>query len=125
MFILLVEDDSITVDALTSQLKDAGHQVYFAGDGLSALTYLATPSQTKPDLILLDYKLPGMDGDELLTRLGTNLVWHSIPTLVMTAASGTEQENLRHKHPGLRILSKPFHIHELLQEISLLDETLT
>jgi len=64
--ILVVDDEPSIVKLLEAYLKPEGYEVYTASDGPSGLK---SAQAYKPDLILLDIMLPGMDGIELLTRL--------------------------------------------------------
>jgi two-component system alkaline phosphatase synthesis response regulator PhoP len=64
--ILIVDDEPSIVSLITAYLKPEGYEVYTAADGISGLK---AARAFKPDLIVLDVMLPGMDGVEMLTRL--------------------------------------------------------
>jgi len=64
--ILVIDDEPNIVNLITAYLKPEGYEVYTAEDGLSGLK---AARAFKPDLIVLDVMLPGIDGIELLTRL--------------------------------------------------------
>jgi len=64
--ILVIDDEPNIVNLITAYLKPEGYEVYTADDGLSGLK---AARSFKPDLIVLDVMLPGIDGIELLTRL--------------------------------------------------------
>jgi two-component system alkaline phosphatase synthesis response regulator PhoP len=64
--ILVIDDESSIVNLVTAYLKPEGYELYTASDGESGLKAARV---FKPDLIVLDVMLPGMDGIELLTRL--------------------------------------------------------
>ena len=64
--ILVVDDEASIVNLVSLYLKAEGYEVYVASDGLSGLK---AARAYKPDLIVLDIMLPGMDGLELLSRL--------------------------------------------------------
>ena len=64
--ILIVDDDQDTCDALEEILVDEGYQTFAALTGRSALTKV---KKSKPDLVLLDIKMPKMDGIEALNRI--------------------------------------------------------
>jgi two-component system alkaline phosphatase synthesis response regulator PhoP len=66
--ILIVDDEPSIVNLVTAYLKPEGYEVYTASDGPSGLKAART---YKPDLIVLDIMLPGMDGIEVLNRLLT------------------------------------------------------
>ena len=63
--ILVIDDEPSIVNLVTAYLKPEGYEVYTAADGEAGLKAART---FKPDLIVLDVMLPGMDGVELLTR---------------------------------------------------------
>jgi two-component system alkaline phosphatase synthesis response regulator PhoP len=64
--ILVIDDEPNIVNLVTAYLKPEGYEVYTAEDGLKGLK---AARAFKPDLIILDVMLPGMDGIEVLTRL--------------------------------------------------------
>ncbi len=64
--ILIVDDEPSIVNLIQAYLKPEGYQVFSAADGPSGLKAVRA---YKPDLVILDVMLPGMDGVELLTRL--------------------------------------------------------
>ena len=81
--ILLVEDDASARESICELLAHRGYEVQTAGDGRDALNHLFDERQ--PDLMILDMKLPVMDGRQLLavTRAYHRLA--SIPVLVLSA----------------------------------------
>src|SRR5512139_3070910 len=64
--ILVIDDEPSIVNLVTAYLKPEGYEVHTATDGLAGLKAARV---FKPDLIILDIMLPGMDGIELLSRL--------------------------------------------------------
>lgn len=64
--ILIIDDDKTLLDALAQALSDAGYKTLTAGSGQEGLSLAL---QTKPDLTLLDYQMPEMDGIETLEQL--------------------------------------------------------
>lgn len=64
--VLIVEDNLDSVRALAELVKDIGHTVEYAVDGFAALVIA---QRFKPDFVLLDLGLPGMDGYEVCSRL--------------------------------------------------------
>ncbi len=64
--ILIIDDEPSITNLVTAYLKPEGYELYTAADGLSGLK---AARAFKPDLIILDIMLPGMDGLEVLTRL--------------------------------------------------------
>ncbi|MCL7421707.1 MAG: response regulator transcription factor [Methylobacter sp.] len=87
--VMIVDDTPANLALLSDTLSEAGYRVLVATDGLSALeqiTYL------KPDIILLDVMMPGIDGFETCNRLKASPETADIPVLFMTALS--ELDNL-------------------------------
>ncbi len=82
--ILVVEDSETQAFKLSLMLEEQGWEVLLQGAGESALASLDHPL---PDLILVDYNLPGMRGDEFCRRIRMNLNTRGIPILVMTASA--------------------------------------
>src|SRR5512141_19754 len=64
--ILVIDDEPSIINLVSAYLKPEGYEVYTAADGNAGLK---AARAFKPDLIILDFMLPGMDGIELLTRL--------------------------------------------------------
>ncbi|KPL13684.1 MAG: hypothetical protein AMS26_13430 [Bacteroides sp. SM23_62] len=110
--ILIIEDELDLVRGIKMNLVDEGYEVDYA---LNGKVGLEKALKEKPDLILLDIMLPGMDGLEICKELRRNKV--DIPILMLTA-KGEEID----KVIGLEIgaddyISKPFSIRELLARI--------
>ncbi|CAG0962000.1 Polar-differentiation response regulator DivK [Myxococcaceae bacterium] len=80
--ILLIEDDERNRYLATFLLERSGYAVESAIDGPSGLDRARS---LRPDLILLDIQLPGMDGYEVATRLKTDPVLRSIPIVAVTS----------------------------------------
>jgi PAS domain S-box-containing protein len=80
--VLIVEDDPDTKDMLTRTLRRVGFTTESAGDGYEAL---ATARRVHPDVILLDLRLPGMDGYEALSHLKRNIATGAIPIIALSA----------------------------------------
>jgi response regulator NasT len=81
MRVLLADDEAVIRMGLRAMLEDAGHQVIAATDGKSALALARTAG---PDLIILDIKMPGMDGLETARQIMLN---RPAPIVMLTAYS--------------------------------------
>jgi PAS domain S-box-containing protein len=114
--VLIAEDTQDTADLLTELLTKHGYEALHAINGYETL---AMARREHPDLILLDLRMPGMDGYEALTRLKKDTETRSIPILVMSAhAADAVQERLRLQAMGAEdFVSKPFSLEELIQEV--------
>jgi len=106
--ILIIEDDPAILKLLQRGLAYEGYQVYIATDGRSGLNLAR---DRHPDLIILDWMLPGMDGLEVCRRLRTG---GSLPILMLTAKD-TIQDRVQGLDAGADdYLVKPFNLDELL-----------
>jgi PAS domain S-box-containing protein len=114
--VLVVEDDADTVGLLSATMRQIGFTPLVAANGYEAL---AIARRYRPDLILLDLRLPGMDGFEALTHLKRDAVTQTIPIIAISAhVSDAEQERKRLIALGAHsFLSKPFSVEELLNEV--------
>lgn len=86
--ILLVEDNELNADMLSRRLVRSGHAVVIAVDGTTAL---AMAVSEHPELILMDVRLPDIDGWEVTRRLKTSHDTSAIPIIALTANT-SEQE---------------------------------
>ncbi|HZY44133.1 MAG TPA: GAF domain-containing protein [Anaerolineae bacterium] len=115
--VLVVDDDRDTRDFLQTALEARGFSVVLTSSGKRALVLAR---QEIPDLILLDIKLPGMDGYEVLQKLKNSEDTADIPVMVITG-SLTDEELKHTKVMSLgaaRFKTKPFAVDELLAEIT-------
>jgi len=109
--ILVIDDEPSILNLVSAYLKPEGYEVYTASDGNAGLKSART---FKPDLIILDLMLPGMDGIELLTRLRRE---SDVYVIMLTAR--TEETD---KIVGLSVgaddyMTKPFSPRELVARI--------
>lgn len=114
--VLIVEDDPDTLGLLSAAMRQIGFTPLVAADGYEALT---TARRYHPDLILLDLRLPGMDGFEALTHLKRDAVTQTIPIIAVSAhVADADQERKRLITLGAAsFLPKPFSVAELLSEV--------
>ncbi|HZP93328.1 MAG TPA: phosphate regulon transcriptional regulator PhoB [Burkholderiales bacterium] len=108
--ILVVEDEPAIQELIAYNLKQAGHQPVCADNAEQALNLV---SNALPDLILLDWMLPGMSGIELAKRLRADKRTRTIPLIMLTARS-EEQDKLVGLDTGADdYITKPFSPREL------------
>ena len=82
MRILAIEDDRDTREMYARMLRDEGHDAILAADGVEGLQLL----DPKPDLVILDLTLPGMDGYDILRTMKSDPTLSDIPILVVSAS---------------------------------------
>jgi DNA-binding response OmpR family regulator len=109
--VLLVEDDRDIRELMQAGLEDAGLPVAAMADGEQALTWAMAH---RPAVVVLDMRLPGMEGEEVATRLRTAL-GAALPILVVTAVSDPQERTER--AGGMLYLRKPFDIDELVTAV--------
>jgi CheY-like chemotaxis protein len=80
--ILAIEDDRDTREMYARMLRDEGHEAILAADGVEGLQLL----DPKPDLVILDLALPGMDGYDILRTMKSDPTTSDIPILVVSAS---------------------------------------
>jgi CheY-like chemotaxis protein len=87
--ILLVEDSAHDAEMTLRALRrnNLANQVHWVKDGEAALQYLFSRDRQKPKLVLLDLKMPKVDGTEVLRRLKGDPATRAIPVVVMTSSS--------------------------------------
>ena len=108
--ILLVEDDETVVRVVEATLREEGHAVRGASNGKDALQQV---KKRAPDLIILDLKLPDMDGRDLCRRLRTDAKTRELPILMMTSLD-SEADRVRGFEMGADdYLPKPVSYREL------------
>lgn len=106
--ILIVDDDLYIGNMLEEVLRREGYSISRAYSGTEAL--LVLPS-SKPDLILLDLMLPGLSGEELLTKI------EDIPVIVVSAKVGINDKVNVLLEGAVDYITKPFEVKELLARI--------
>ena len=114
--ILVVDDDADIVGWLEQLLSHAGYRVATAYDGIEALESVAAH---RPDLILLDIKMPRLDGRATLSRLRAEDEYREIPVIVLSADPVSDEAERRHLVDlGVReFVTKPATVEQLIAGI--------
>ena len=112
--ILIVDDNSTNLKVLLQVLETAGYSVLAATSGARALTIAA---QGAPDLILLDVRMPGMDGYEVCRRLKQDVATQGIPVIFITANDQTDAVVAGFHAGGVDYIPKPFRQEEVLARV--------
>ncbi|MFP5263572.1 MAG: response regulator [Blastocatellia bacterium] len=116
--VLVVDDDADALALVVAMVEDAGYEIQTATGGREALDEIA---RSRPDLIILDLMLPGMDGFEVIHRLSLNAEWRKVPVVLLTARDLSHEERRALDIGTSRIIQKGnFSRDELLAEIGLL-----
>jgi two-component system, NtrC family, sensor kinase len=112
--LLIVDDNPTNLGILFDNLTTAGFKVLVALDGETAI---AQVEYAKPDLILLDVLMPGIDGFKTCIRLKSNPSTRDIPVIFMTALSDTVDKVYGFNIGAVDYIIKPFQHEEVLSRI--------
>ncbi len=108
--ILIADDNHDALESLAQLLQLAGHEVHQAGDGLHAL---ALAAEVRPELMLLDIGMPGLDGYEVAQRV-RGLEWGGSTMLVAVTGWGQDSDRRRSREAGFDAhWVKPLDAHKL------------
>jgi signal transduction histidine kinase len=112
--LLIIDDNPTNLSILFEYLTNYGFKVFVALDGETAVEQI---EYTKPDLILLDVMMPGMNGFETCHRLKTNPITQDIPVIFLTALSDTVDKVQGFKIGAVDYITKPIQHEEVLSRI--------
>lgn len=118
--VLIIDDESDIVRSLSVRLRAAGYEVHSAADGLAGVNVAV---EFCPAVILLDVRMPKLDGFEVLKWLRARVETSGIPVIVLSA-NAVEDTRSRVLALGARcFIAKPFQTKKLLGTISDVVET--
>jgi two-component system, OmpR family, KDP operon response regulator KdpE len=106
--VLVVDDDSQMLKAVTNALSARGYEVLKAGNGETAL---ALAAEEDLDLVLLDLGLPGIEGHEVIGRLRA---WSDLPVIIISVRDSQEEKVAALDAGADDFITKPFGMKELL-----------
>ncbi len=113
--ILIVDDEPVNLGIIFEFLKEFGFKIVGANDGESALKRL---DYIKPDIILLDVMMPGLNGFETCKRLKDNEATKDIPVIFLTALASVDDKVKGFQAGGVDYVTKPIKQEEILARIS-------
>jgi len=116
--VLVVEDDPDHRRALTLTLHLGGYTTSESGSGEDALEQLV-PNSVKPldiDAVVLDIRLPGIDGVEVLTQMRAQMATRRVPVVLISAHAS--KPNAVQRDEYARFVPKPFHPDQLLVQLT-------
>ncbi|MFA6321152.1 MAG: response regulator [Candidatus Omnitrophota bacterium] len=108
--VLLIDDERDFTDMVKMRLEALGYDVIFSNDGKAGLEMA---KKYRPDIILLDLVMPGMNGFLVLTELKGNPYTAAIPVVMLTAKTEAEYEMDAENLGAINYLSKPVKMEEL------------
>jgi CheY-like chemotaxis protein len=112
--ILIVDDDEDILDIGRTVLQDHGYEVEVASDARSAFERLRSPDDPVPGLLLVDLRMPVVDGATLVRQLEASTEFPSVPIVIMTALRADFATSTL-PYPVLR---KPFDLDSLLRIVA-------
>jgi len=112
---MVVDDDRHLLTTVTDFLRFEGYEVITAANGKEALAALR---KSRPDVILLDVMMPGMDGGDVAQAIRARPTLKNIPIIFTTAVvSKSEERSHDGEIGGESFLAKPFQLDELTMRI--------
>lgn len=113
--IIIVEDDTFLQGLIASKLTKEGHTVDVVSEGTSANQKIA---DMKPDLVLLDLMVPGMDGFQILEKMRADAAFKTTPVIVFSNL-GEDKDIARAKELGANdfMIKSNFTLDELAEKI--------
>ena len=112
--ILVVDDEPDVLQMLEVALGRRGHQVLTAATGMEGLVIA---EGERPDLVLLDIMMEGMDGWEVLKLLKLDPAMHDIPVVMLSARSEPRDKIRGLQEGAVDYVTKPFSVRELVATI--------
>jgi two-component system, OmpR family, phosphate regulon response regulator PhoB len=109
--IMIVEDDYHLALLLQYNLEAAGFEVEHVESGDDAERRIA---EKIPDLVLVDWMLPGISGIELCRRIRRQASTRALPIMMLTARTGTDDREFAVNMGATAFMSKPFSLSEVL-----------
>jgi len=114
-FVMIVEDDRDTRDALREVLTQFGYETVGAENGRAALEMLRAQSARRPCLIVLDLWMPEMDGWQFSAQQRADPVLRDIPVIIVTADSQAERRAAELR--SVAFLAKPVSVPRLVAAV--------
>ena len=112
--VLVIDDDPIIISLLTSSLEAKGYGVIAALDGREGLQKL---ENTRPDLIILDIMLPGMNGYTVYAFLKYTEKYKSIPVIMLTTRQEIRDKIFDKEVKPDGYITKPFEMKSLMDKV--------
>ncbi|MCF7916372.1 MAG: response regulator [Candidatus Omnitrophica bacterium] len=112
--VLIVDDEPDILKIVIFRLKAKGYQTISATSGEEALQLLG---ESKPALIILDLRMPGINGDELCRKIKADENLKEIPVILLTASTGQDIEKLAQEIGAIDFIRKPFDNQEFINKI--------
>jgi len=113
--ILIVDDDKMYANILQSILEDEGYKVSKAENGIQGLSTIVS---VRPDLVLMDFEMPGMDGLEVIKWVKEQQSLTNIPFIMLTGHSDSETVKGAIASGAVDFIVKPVERESLIKKLS-------
>jgi CheY-like chemotaxis protein len=126
--VLLVEDSVEEAELTMEALRDGRvrNRVHWVEDGEEALSFLRRQGRhsaaPRPDLVLLDLRLPRMSGHEVLTAIKEHADWRRIPVVIMTSSDDEKDILNAYDHHANCYVTKPVDMEKFLEVIRSIED---
>src|ERR1700704_5512989 len=122
--ILLVEDNEADIMLTRAALQDAHivHELHVAKDGERALAFLRRKGAKRPDIVLMDLKLPRMDGHEVVAEMKADQALRDIPVIVLSGSARAEDSRRSYAKNVAKYLVKPVGLKDYLRIVRAIQE---
>jgi two-component system, chemotaxis family, response regulator Rcp1 len=124
--ILLVEDSPADAHLTLEALRDPRTVCHLVEDAVEALRFLRRNSPhdaaPRPDIILLDLNLPGMDGKELLVEIKNDELLRDIPVVVLSSSANPDDISYAYSHHAACYITKSTHLDQYMTAVRTLKE---
>jgi len=112
--ILVVDDEPDVVKVVSFRLKKAGYEVFTADNGKKGLDSV---TDNRPDLVLLDLRMPVMSGYDVCKQIKSDDKLKNIPVILLTASGAGTIANSAKEYNADDYIVKPFNPEELLEKV--------
>ena len=114
--ILVVDDEPEITEIVEAFLDNAGYSVKVENNAVKAID---TARQLKPDLILLDIMMPGMDGYAICNRIKAEPAMANTPVIFLTGKDSKDDQGRSFQAGGDMFIKKPFSCERLLEIVNI------
>ncbi|MDP3853102.1 response regulator transcription factor [Phenylobacterium sp.] len=113
--ILVVEDEPMVLELITTRLGLAGYQTFYGRDGYEALARI---NDVRPNAMILDINMPRLDGFDVLRHMKVSGQLARVPVMVLTARNQADDVQTAIKLGARDFLAKPFNDDQLLARVA-------
>jgi len=115
--VLLVDDELEAQEPLARYLEKAGHQVRLARNPVDALNAIV---ESRPDVVVLDLMMPGLDGAAVLEVMRSSIRLQSLPVIVLTAVEeGPLMERARKANASAILIKSRASLQQIMREVEI------